>query len=439
MNNMKKNIIAPLMILVIAAFCISCGSSNNEDSDNDNISGKSIVGGGNKNKDFKFEDGKISQEVLNNYLMRAITESEFLSSANYYNDGVYPYPDDDERMILNIGAKFIGRSLYSWNHEEYFNDPEWLKNAQDKMKKMHDTDPDIIFQAAIFETVSTKVNQISIPDWVFTAFNKTVEKRNFNFDDMKNIKGSGVGQWGVGTTIPDITREETRMFFYFMAVKYMEIGIEAIHFGQINLMAMDDINNNYTAWRDLLSKVRDAAKVKARRGTILCDGHIPYTANIAVDGNLLLDFGSFPMRIKNVFGDPEKGELKKQYLDAVYGLTVGGITPSGWSCTHSPYLVEFDNYGISNHPGVAKLDSFVWGYDEISWFYMQDTQYKNSFLKYAVNYLIKRDPLIGFLEMPGSRVVTTPYLTTRYRCNTVSDACPIGGSQESTIKEIWGN
>lgn len=38
-----------------------------------------------------------------------------------------------------------------------------------------------------------------------------------------------------------------------------------------------------------------------------------------------------------------------------------------------PHLVEFDNSGVSDHPGVADLnDHYVWGYDEITWFYMQD-------------------------------------------------------------------
>ena len=34
-----------------------------------------------------------------------------------------------------------------------------------------------------------------------------------------------------------MSREETQMWFYFMAVKYMEAGIEAFHCGQVMLMA----------------------------------------------------------------------------------------------------------------------------------------------------------------------------------------------------------
>ena len=254
-------------------------------------------------------------------------------------------------------------------------------------------------------------------------------------DSMANLAGYGVGHWGNGTIIPDITREETRMYFYFLSIKYMEAGIEAIHYGQVSLMAMGDENNNYSSWFGLLSKVRNAAKTKARRGTILCDGHC---RNISVNGKLLLDFASFPMRIFSVAGDPEKGALIKNYMDAIYGLTVGGIVPSGWSCNHSPYIVEFDNFGYSDHPGVASFgDCYVWGYDEIGWFYLQDTNYRNSFLEYSVRFVAKVDPY-GFIQMPGSRVVRIPGLNTRYRCNTVNDSCPVGGSQETTIKRIWG-
>jgi hypothetical protein len=432
-----KKIVFGLLIVVIAFN--ACAKKTTPPATTPPNSDTNFVGGGNANRDFKFSGGKISKEVLNNYLVRAVTQAEFLSSDGFYNDGPYPNPEDDERMLLNIGAKFVGRSLYSWAFETHFNNPQWLLNAKAKVDRMHQKDPDIIFQAAIFEIVTTKVNQVAIPDWVFTAFNKTPETRNFNMDEMKNVDGVGVNRWGNGTIVPDITRVETRMFFYFMAVKYMEVGIEAIHLGQVTVIAMGDIHQNYAGWNDFLSKAREAAKTKARRGTVLFDGHVPNTANIAVNGHLLFDFGSFPLRLKQIEDQPEKGQMQKFYYDAVYGRTVGGITPSGWSCIASPYIVEFDNTGISDHPGVAKPDWYIWGYDEISWFYKQDETYRNFFLRQIVDYLQKNDP-IGFVEMPGSRVVTLPdHKPRRYRCNTQSPACPNGMSQEETIKEIWGN
>src|SRR3546814_3047065 len=58
--------------------------------------------------------------------------------------------------------------------------------------------------------------------------------------------------------------------------------------------------------------------------------HLP-NGGISVDGHLLFDFVSFPLRLKEIPGDPRKSELKIYYLDAIYGRTKGGITPSGWS------------------------------------------------------------------------------------------------------------
>ena len=171
-----------IILMVIWALC-SC-------SDDDNLKnpGRTI------DRNYTFSGGKIAQNVLESYLSRAITQSEFLSSDGFFNDGVYPNPEDDERMLLNIGAKFIGRAIYSWGFENHFNQPQWLANAKAKIERMHAEDPDIIFQAGIFEIVTDKVNQIEIPDWVFTAFGKTPETRNFDYNAMKNLAGNGVNE-----------------------------------------------------------------------------------------------------------------------------------------------------------------------------------------------------------------------------------------------------
>jgi len=49
----------------------------------------------------------------------------------------------------------------------------------------------------------------------------------------------------------------------------------------------------------------------------------------------------------------------------------------------------------------------------------------------------KTDPN-GHLEMPGTRMITCPNETLRtYFANTKSTDCPVGYSQEETIKKIW--
>lgn len=384
---------------------------------------------------YAFSDGVMSEEVLHNYLSRAITQTEFLSGPETSSDGIYG-TQDDERMLLDVGAKLIGRAIYQWNHEHYFLDDGWFSGAKAKIERMHLSDPDLVFQAALFETVSTRVNDIPVPAWVFEAFGREPETRNFRFDAIRNAGGLYLGQWGQGTCVPDMQREEAQMWFYYMAVRYMEAGVEAFHCGQVRLMAsMGDAENDYAGYRSLLSKIRAAARTKAARGTVIMDAHLS-NGGIVVDGEHLFDFVSFPLRPKEIVGEPMKAKLEKGYLDAVIGYTKGGETPSGWTAERVPYILEFDNFGSSSHPGTSNWgDNFVWGYDEISWFSRLDDAYARSWLEYAVDYMRRVDP-VGYIQMPGCRVAVDGPVRF-YRCNTRSDACPDGRSTEETIKKLW--
>lgn len=389
-------------------------------------------------RDYRFGGGKISRNVLESYLSRAITMAEFCTGKAFLVDGPYSHRDDDVRMLRNIGAKFIGRSVYLWGGENKVNNPDFWHSAHQVIDKMHHFDPQIIFQACIFEIITTKVNTVKIPSRVLKEFGLPAESRNFCYDSMINKNGLLVNHWSRGASVPDISRLETRMWFFYLATGYINIGIEAIHFGQVELMSMEDRNRHYYNWADLLSRVRRYAKKHARRKMILCDGHLP-GGGIAVDRKLLFDFHSFPSRPVAVADKPQQAILQKGFIDAFYGRSEGGITPSGWKCEHLPYLVELDNFGISPQPG--KIDPngyFIWGYDEISWFSLQPEAYRNSWLQYAWSW-VRRTDKNGFLEMPGSRVITgvSKGPERRYRANTKSIHCPMGFSQEETIRRLW--
>lgn len=387
--------------------------------------------------DYTIKDGIITEKILRNYLSRAITEAEYLSSPGNTTDGYYG-TDDDKRMLLHVGAKFIGRALYTWNGENKFNTDTWLKTAREKVDAYHAADPDAIFQGAIFETVSKAgVESITIPAGVFEAFGKTPEDRTFSFDAIRDEGGKYLGQWGKNTAVPDMSREEAQMWFYYVAVRYMEAGCEALHCGQVNLMcSMGDKENGYAGWRRMQALVREAAKTKARRGIVLMDAHCP---GIVVDGKHLFDFASYPMRLREKSGSSTmEAELKQGYLDGIIGKTTAGITPSGWETRRLPYILEFDNFGTSSHAGEAALDHYVWGYDEISWIGLVTEDYARQFVREAVKYLEKTDP-IGYLQMPGCRiaVMTNSNGHNPYRCNTRSEDCPTGRNLEETIKDIW--
>lgn len=94
-------------------------------------------------------------------------------------------------------------------------------------EKLHKADPEMVLQGGIFEWVTEAVNDVSVPSWVFEAFSKTPVERNFIYKDMI-FPDAPVQRRG---STPDITRMKTTMWFYFLAVSYIDIGMEALHLG----------------------------------------------------------------------------------------------------------------------------------------------------------------------------------------------------------------
>ncbi|MGQ8334957.1 hypothetical protein ACUNWD_00280 [Sunxiuqinia sp. A32] len=382
-----------------------------------------------------FDESGISREVLSNYLDRSVTMAFFLVPEKPEGRRTYPYHGDDIRLIKNIGAKFIGRSIYRWGGESRLNEPEFWEKAKSLIDTLHAFDPEIIFQGCLFEIITEDVNNVKIPDWVFADFGMPVEDRNFSYEAMLNEDSVFVDHWRSRSSVPDISRLESQLWFYYLAGAYMNIGCEAFHLGQVELIGMNDPKRE--AWAGVLAKIRNYAKKHARRNWVILDAHVP-KGDMIKDGVSLIDFNSFPLRIKETPEKPYECKLEVSYLDALYLKSKACVSPTGWTCESLPYLVEFDNYGRGKEPNVADTTShFVWGWDEISWFTQQEESYRNEWLEYAFNWLKETDSN-GHLQMPVSRMISCPNETAgSYRANTKSEACPIGYSQEETIKRIW--
>jgi hypothetical protein len=155
-------------------------------------------------------------------------------------------------------------------------------------------------------------------------------------------------------------------------------------------------------------------------------------------GNPLLDFNAFPLRIMELPDQPEEAILKLGFSDGLYRRSLGGRTFSGWTCDHLPYFVEFDNYGVSRHPGTPNVKGsfdWVWGYDEITWFAHQSREYRAHWLQYAWDWVRNTDTN-GYLAMPGSRTATSPEIHW-YFANHPSPAVPTGLGDESAIRNVW--
>ncbi|WP_321334150.1 hypothetical protein [uncultured Bacteroides sp.] len=424
---MKRFFICYLMLLTAVTYCMAAKSSKQQTAAREF----------DKASPYYF-DGSISREVLEHYLDRAVTAGYFLvpGTPERYQ---FPYREDDIRMIQNIGAKFIGRAIYRWSEESKLGDQSFIAYARDLAARMHKADPEIIFQACLFEHVSTDVDNLAIPDWVFQAFNLPVERRNFSSAAMvRRLKPDAKVQWGgQGGGVPMVNNLETQLWYYFLARTYIDLGCEALHLGQVELIGQDDPDK--TAYAACIQKIRDYARQHARRHYVLLDGHTP-KGGFVKEGISLLDFNSFPLRIKEIVDKPMEGMLEVGHNDGIFRRSQGAISPSGWKANSMPYLVEFDNFGINSNPGKANPDDhFCWGYDDITWFAMQDESYRNSWLWYAFDWLRQTDPN-GHLQMCVIRMISGPVgkqsLRT-YFANTRSEACPVGYSQEETIKEIW--
>ena len=362
--------------------------------------------------DYHF-DGNISRQVLENYLARSSTFGSLLHLTL----------DDDLRMIKNTGVKFAGRAVWMWGGESKIDD--LVRRGEPFAKRIHAIDPDIILQGAIFEVISRDVDNVPVPATVFEEFGVPQEPRNFSYRAMLYPFGHRHNHWSKGSSVPDMSRLETRMWFFYVAKRWIDMGIEAIHFGQVEIM--DDWDRSHRHWRDIMKRIRGYAKKNARRHMVLSDAHVP-SGGIVHDGKLMFDLHSFPSRPKSVKGQPHKAILEKGFSDSIYGRSKGGIAPSGWKCDALPYIVEIDNFGTSDHPGQYRESDriHVWGWDEINWFIKRPEDYRNEWLEYAYDWVRKTDQN-GYFQLP----------LRRFEHYSASMNAPKGMRQEKTIKGIW--
>ena len=87
----------------------------------------SSCSGKNPKSDYLFDETGISRENLENYLQRSVTMAEFLTVDPFCNDATYPDKERDVKLIQNIGAKFIGRSIYRWGMRKTLTTPAFCK------------------------------------------------------------------------------------------------------------------------------------------------------------------------------------------------------------------------------------------------------------------------------------------------------------------------
>lgn len=367
-------------------------------------------------KNFAF-DGEMSREVLNNYLSRAVTHIGLGYDNDLYSDTF----EDDLRMLKNEGAKFIGRAAYVWANS--VPDKENFAFTKKRLARGHEVDPEFIFQACVFECIYRPfVDSTEIPEFVFREFDLTPEKRCFSYDAMRHTDEEEC-RWGWReTSTPDITKTEAQMWFFYRAASYIDCGCEAVHLGQVGLIGRKD--EGFACFKKVIGMIREYAKKHARRHYVLIDAH---TLGWLREDDTMFDYNAFPIRLKEVVDEPMHCVCEEGYLDSMFNERDGNARP---------FIVEFDNFGMSSHPGQADVKShFAWGYDEITWFSKLDKDYRAYFLNYIWDWVNARYPE-GWVQMPSRRCLAGGE-QYNYSANTPSEAIPYGWGDEETIKAIF--
>ena len=353
-------------------------------------------------------DGAISEEVLRRYLSRAMTlhclnTDDFLPEKEVYRLRC-------RQLIRECGVKYVGRANCAWipNISEAAAYPAIQKEIQD----IHEEDPDIIFEACIFETAYHCFSDFEIPEFVCKAFDEPYTGRHFSYEKMLFSDGTYVDHWEKGGSIPDMNQKETQMWFFFRGCLYIDLGFEALHYGQVLLIGEQD--EGYRNLSKVLNQIRMYAKQHARRHFVLLNAH---THGILDEsGRLMFDFHCYPIRPVAIAEDkpyhapdgvrPQRCRLVLEWGNSIFGRSMGGLTYSGWETKSLPYFVEIDNYGCQPPEYLnTPVDYYPWGYDECSWFAQQPKAYRAEWLQYAHDWIRRNDPA-GALEMLGTRGIS---------------------------------
>jgi len=343
-------------------------------------------------KNYTF-DGSISREVLNNYLSRTIG----MNTLCHKKDP--KLFEEDLKLLRRIRPKLIGRAASVWSKPAEGNDDDHYRIAAEYAARIHEIDPEIVLQGVVFEIAyKPYVDTVPVPAWVFEAFGEPVCERNFRYEDIIFEDGTYHNRYGDQISVPDITRPETKKWVFYRACRYIDAGFEGLHMGQVYLTGAQD--KEYRNWKQVMDMIRAYASIHARRHYVICDAHV---AGIIVDGVSLFDCNKFPLRLKAVKDQYMECILEPGHTDSILGRSMGGIHPSGWETDSLPFVIEFDAWERSDHPGEYRENSiFAWGHDDLSWFYLQDKEKRHRVLRYLWKYMRDHYPE-GWLEIPCCR------------------------------------
>jgi len=337
-----------------------------------------------------------------------------------------------------------------------------------------------VIQGTIFENIDAGVDQVPIPAEIITAY-KTEPgfessyyldalgnpKTNLFFHLTRirnNIFGSGLSD------CPDITRIEARMWFYYQAKLFIDLGYTSIHMGQLNNWGRPD-QPNYANTAATLAKIRAYAQSKST--FVLLTQENFRALKYPGTNTFMFDYDSRALRIREisnpqVCGDFDCTNAPVNYLvnspcaseafPAVIDQCVvsaqgntSGVNPVYNTATpYQPFNTYFDfGPGDYPNPGVASGGCGsnpqwgTWGWDDTKWFAMKIHEPCRAFwMDDAIPRLRQYYNGFGFMAAPGLLAVPMPENSDRY----LSGHNPTAGasylladeaSVKNTVKGRW--
>jgi hypothetical protein len=398
----------------------------------------------------------LTRSQLDAYLSRSLMMGSWNILQPFSGDVVSQYADN-LRMIANVGAKHVAwAAMFFWSKTSVFDVEASMSIAGWIASGVQAQDPNAIVGAGIFETTSPLVAGIAVPDWVLKEFGQPVVVRNFDWTQMTYLD-QRPSDSNPDTPAIDITRLESRMWYYYWARRYIDLGFEDIDLGEVFTVTQNDIPTYANYW-DLVQRIRKYAAAHARRGFVLLSGQsYPADPNgkwdnnngvhgiVSSNGYLALDYLYHGLRPKENANSPQDAVIAN-WQDVPFGKTAGGISPNGWNRAHMPYVVTLDPGGSPN-PGVPVGFPSVWGWSEWDWWVNQSRSYRDKWLWYATAWVAWADPN-GHFRVPGMGPggglpgidwyhANTPWYSQSDPGAQARNQWYLGFNDEPTIKAIW--
>lgn len=328
---------------------------------------------------------------------------DYIRKNDRLNGNMYNRYTDMLRLVSNVGAKFITDAVSHWGAWDWH---IHLNRCSLTVRDLKSIDEDIIVQASLNEFVDKGTADAigNIPGWVFNAFGLPVENRKFDIykmifpdwstNDRHWWSYAGMNGSLPNAIVPDISKMESKLWFYYQAVKFIDMGCESIQFSQVHLM--NNESSDPTHWNDLFVKIKQYAETKPNIRFLILTGHTNGMKDN--NGNLIFDCHSSPIRPSelgtnlNTNGGSCNITSTSCYWGGtsgkIYKESLGGKTWSGWSCTSLPSYVFIDNYGNNGNESIwgqpmGTGTCNMYHFDEITWFALQDKLYRDNWLKYA--------------------------------------------------------